>query len=476
MKGTFGTSAMAVAMCSTLAAAQTSCRNVLAPAYKPPVVAAGWQAQIVASGMQKPRTLEFDSAGGLLVLDAGRGVFRLTFKDNGGTCLEVDQTTVVVNSTALNHGMALSTDGRTLYASTAQSVFRWSYDAGTGQVAAGGPQEVVTNMRNNAQTTRTLLMSRRAGGQLVVTRGSSAELDPAALSLDSGLSQIRAFDTTRLGPGSGAMDFASEGRRLGWGLRNSVAVAEHPVTGGIYSMDNTADGIVRECVDVSFWNPGEELNFHGYLNGSTQDQGGNYGYPTCFAVRNVTTIPNSGSLKVGDQFGANTDGSNSDEACAANYTAPRLTFPAHFAPMDMKFNQDGSTAFLSFRGSLNKSNPVGYLVAAVDFDKDRGEPTAERTSVTSLKPIISNDLVGQGHTCPDTCMRPVGMNWDSRGRLWVAADSTGEIYVLERQSGTPADSGSGVMVTKPASSAAAAAPFLSWILAVCMAMAANTLL
>ncbi|KAL8297772.1 hypothetical protein RB597_007178 [Gaeumannomyces tritici] len=425
MKGTFGASAMAVAMCSTLAAAQTSCRNVLAPAYKPPVVAAGWQAQIVASGMQKPRTLEFDSAGGLLVLDAGRGVFRLTFKDNGGTCLEVDQTTVVVNNTA---------------------------------------------------TTRTLLMSRRAGGQLVVTRGSSAELDPAALSLDSGLSQIRAFDTTRLGPGSGAMDFASEGRRLGWGLRNSVAVAEHPVTGGIYSMDNTADGIVREGVDVSFWNPGEELNFHGYLNGSTQDQGGNYGYPTCFAVRNVTTIPNSGSLKVGDQFGANTDGSNSDEACAANYTAPRLTFPAHFAPMDIKFNQDGSTAFLSFRGSLNKSNPVGYLVAAVDFDKDRGEPTAERTSVTSLKPIISNDLVGQGHTCPDTCMRPVGMNWDSRGRLWVAADSTGEIYVLERQSGTPTDSDSGVMVTKPANSAAAAAPFLSWILAVCMAMAANTLL
>ncbi|KAL8382055.1 hypothetical protein RB595_006032 [Gaeumannomyces hyphopodioides] len=475
MKGALGTSAMAVAMCSTLAIAQTSCRNVLAPAYKPPVVAAGWQAQIVASGMQKPRTLEFDSAGGLLVLDAGRGVFRLTFKDNGGTCLEVDQTTMVVNNTALNHGMALSADGRALYASTVQSVFRWAYDAGSGRVA-GGSQEVVTNMRNNAQTTRTLLMSRRAGGQLIVTRGSSAELDPAALDIGSGLSQIRAFDTTSLGPDSGPMDFGSKGRRLGWGLRNSVAVAEHPTTGGIYSMDNTADGIVREGVDVSFWNPGDELNFHGYLNGSTEHQGGNYGYPTCFAVRNTTTIPNSGNLKVGDQFGANTDSSNSDEACVANYTAPRLTFPAHYAPMDIKFNQDGSTAYLSFRGSLNKSNPVGYLVAAVDFDKDRGEPIAERTSVTSLKPIISNDLVGQGHTCPDTCMRPVGMNWDSRGRLWVAADSTGEIYVLESQSGTPTGSGEGVMVTKPANGAATATPLLSWILAVFMAVAVNTML
>lgn len=406
--------------------------------------------------------------------------------------------------------MALSADGRTLYASTVQSVFRWPYEPSWGRVT-GEAQEVVTNMRNNAQTTRTLLMSRRVSGQLIVTRGSSAELDPAALDMNSGVSQIRAFDMTRLGPGSWPMDFRSDGRRLGWGLRNSVAVAEHPATGGIYSMENSADGVVRGGVDVSFWNPGDELNFHGYLNGSTENQGGNYGYPVCFAVRNATTIPNGGSLKVGDQFGVNADGSSSDAVCAAYYTAPRLTFPAHYAPMDIKFNQDGSTAFLSFRGScmsfppfccaahtrspfsihqkargpltqrknkwkVNKSNPVGYLVATVDFDKDRGDPIAERTSVTNLKPIISNDLVGEGHTCPDTCMRPVGMNWDSRGRLWVAADSTGEIYVLERQSGTPTDSGQGVMVTEPAKSAATAAPLLSWVLTVVMAVVVNTVL
>lgn len=101
MKGLHAIWAALAPAYSTLVAAQTSCRNVLAPAYKPPVVAAGWQAQIVASGMQKPRTLEFDHAGGLLVLDAGRGVFRLTFKDNGGTCLEVDQSTVVIKNAAV---------------------------------------------------------------------------------------------------------------------------------------------------------------------------------------------------------------------------------------------------------------------------------------------------------------------------------------------------------------------------------------
>ena len=37
--------------------------------------------------------------------------------------------------------------------------------------------------------------------------------------------------------------------------------------------------------------------------------------------------------------------------------------------------------------------------------------------------------------CPDACFRPVGLAWDSEGRLWVTSDSTGEIYVLRRADG-----------------------------------------
>ena len=35
---------------------------------------------------------------------------------------------------------------------------------------------------------------------------------------------------------SDGYSFAHDGLRLGWGLRNSVGVAEHPQTGGIYSV------------------------------------------------------------------------------------------------------------------------------------------------------------------------------------------------------------------------------------------------
>lgn len=59
-------------------------------------------------------------------------------------------------------------------------------------------------------------------------------MDFGAAQLNSGISQIRAFDINNL-PSGRPYDYPSEGRLMGWGLRNSVGVAEHPVTGGIYS-------------------------------------------------------------------------------------------------------------------------------------------------------------------------------------------------------------------------------------------------
>ena len=84
-----------------------------------------------------------------------------------------------------------------------------------------------------------------------------SNVDLIAESLDSGHSQIRAFDLDNV-PDNG-YDFASDGLRLGWGLRNSVGVAEHPETGGIYSVENSVDQIMRDGKDVHQDNPGEEM-------------------------------------------------------------------------------------------------------------------------------------------------------------------------------------------------------------------------
>lgn len=94
--------ALVFTLLACLCAAQTDCKKVIVPNYQAPRVAPGWQAQVVASGLKKPRSIEFDREGGLLVVDAGAGVFRLVFEDHGGTCLEEKERVLLVNNTAVS--------------------------------------------------------------------------------------------------------------------------------------------------------------------------------------------------------------------------------------------------------------------------------------------------------------------------------------------------------------------------------------
>ncbi|KAF4624994.1 hypothetical protein G7Y89_g13175 [Cudoniella acicularis] len=325
----------------------TTCN--LKASYPAPVASNGWASQLVVQGLTSPRGILFDSSGNLLVVQKGAGIVHLEFDDGGSTCLEVSRKTYLINSTNLNHGIALSADGRTLYASSSESVFSWAYDP-TAVSVSDTNQTLITNMSNDDHTTRTLLLSQKQPGILVVSRGSNSNIDLEAADITTGHSQIRAFDLNNITSGSASYDFATSGRLLGWGLRNSVGVAEEPLTGGVYSVENSADEIERDGVDIHQNNPGEEMNFHGFLNASTQNQGGNYGYPYCFALWN-TSIPNVGSLTVGSQFSLDQNNTINDTFCTTEHVAPRLTFQAHMAPLDIIFQPNGTEAYVSFHGS-----------------------------------------------------------------------------------------------------------------------------
>lgn len=101
----------------------------------------------------------------------------------------------------------------------------------------------------------------------------------------------------------------------------------------------------------------------------------------------------------------------------------------HQAPLDMIFSADGTTAYISFHGSTDKTNLVGYLVGEVSFDNTTGQPTSKSTSKAALSTIIRNT---NETTCPTACMRPVGLALDGAGRLFFSSDATGEIYVVVR--------------------------------------------
>jgi glucose/arabinose dehydrogenase len=190
-------------------------------------------------------------------------------------------------------------------------------------------------MDNPDHSTRTLLLSKKVDGVILISRGSADNDDAGALSLATGRSQIKAFNLKNLSDDS-SYDYTTQGTRLGWGLRNSVGIAEHPVTGGIYSVENSIDNAERLGQDIHEDNPGEEMNFHGYLNGARYAaQGENYGYPICFAAWNASVLPDNAGIETGTQFALGTPNSTVNDAiCENDRIAPRLTFPAHWAPLE----------------------------------------------------------------------------------------------------------------------------------------------
>ncbi|KAI9804309.1 MAG: hypothetical protein M1833_007116 [Piccolia ochrophora] len=410
----------------------SECSDVLTPVYPAPSVLPGYRAQLVADGLTEPRGILFDSVGHLLVVQQGVGISNLELEDNGGTCVNVGRKVDVVTSSDLNHGLALSADGMTLYASSADSVFSWSYDPERSTVS-GSNETIISSMgQGGGHVTRTLLMSQKQENTLLVSRGSTSNVDYAAEDLSSGHCQIRAFQLDNYT--GGAFNFNEDGVRLGWGLRNSVGLAEHPSTGGIYSVENSIDEITRNGEDIHENEPGEELNFHGILgNTDDADQGGNYGYPLCFATWDVEDIPDGDELAVGGQFaiGRPNDTVN-DEFCEQERVSPRLTFQAHTAPLDIIFTSDGNQAFVSFHGSWDRTEPSGYKLSMIPFSD--GTPVASQDNTSAPTDVMANV---DNSICPGDCFRPVGLAFDAKGRLFMSSDATGEIYVIVKDESSP---------------------------------------
>lgn len=86
-----------------LGQSSASCSTTLTPTNSiKPSVASGYRAALVATGLTKPRSIEFDSAGNLLVVQAGAGIESLQLQDDGGTCVSVASMKTVVQASAVS--------------------------------------------------------------------------------------------------------------------------------------------------------------------------------------------------------------------------------------------------------------------------------------------------------------------------------------------------------------------------------------
>ncbi|MDD5272226.1 MAG: PQQ-dependent sugar dehydrogenase, partial [Methylovulum sp.] len=111
-----------------------------------------------------------------------------------------------------------------------------------------------------------------------------------------------------------------------------------------------------------------------------------------------------------------------DKKCA-DFTAPVWKYPAHVAPLGMRFYQGGqfppaykNQLFVAQHGSWNRTEPQGYKVVLMKFDP-KGQVIAEED-------FISGWLDKQGAVSG----RPVDILALPDGGLLVSDDKNGLIY------------------------------------------------
>jgi glucose/arabinose dehydrogenase len=180
--------------------------------------AKGWKATKVAGGLTQPRGLVFDTGNHLLVVQNGLGITAHEIGPDG--CFASSKTLVTQRN--LNHGIVISQNGKTLFASSATSVFAWNYDPAT-MTISGDYRIVISGMASNGHVTRTLAIIPKHPNLLIVSHGSNDNFDYPSGDIKVGRSCIKVFDTTKT-PADG-YDYVTEGYQMGYGLRNEVGLA-----------------------------------------------------------------------------------------------------------------------------------------------------------------------------------------------------------------------------------------------------------
>jgi hypothetical protein len=115
---------------------------------------------------------------------------------------------MLISQTSLNHGIYLSPDGHTLYASSATTVWARTYNPATGNIG-GSPRTLVVGMRNGGQNSWTLITPQHRPDLLVVSHGSDGNFDHPSINPATARAIVKVFNIS-VAPSSG-FNYASDG-------------------------------------------------------------------------------------------------------------------------------------------------------------------------------------------------------------------------------------------------------------------------
>ncbi|KAL1844753.1 hypothetical protein VTK73DRAFT_1852 [Phialemonium thermophilum] len=387
----------------------------------------GWSAMKIAGNLKQVRTIVWDPLGNMLVSEATKGISVHTFGADG--C--INSSKALISNVQLNHGLAITPDGKTLYVSSETRAWQYSYDPATRTVS--GEKIVVNGMASGIHSTRNLLVVPSQPNMVLLQVGSNANIDTASANKATGRAIIKIFDMSKV-PASG-YNYNTDGEVFGYGLRNEIGFTADP-NGMIWGVENSGDDLTRtnngQRQDIHKDNPSEKLNF---LGDPLKTRDVWYGYPTCWTVWDPTPF---GTMKTGSQFVLAPNATANDASCAS-VTPPRLSFQAHSAPIWNTFDANATNMYVTFHGSWDRQPPTGFKVVQIPFTKlanGQYDPVAPPDSMTGYKDIFSAQdptrCTANGLT-QSNCFRLTAAAWDPAGRgLFVGSDNSreGEIYLL----------------------------------------------
>lgn len=173
------------------------------------------------------------------------------------------------------------------------------------------------------------------------------------------------------------------------GIRNSVGITWHPVTGALWFTDNGGDWLGEDM-------PSCELNY-------APVEGMNFGYPYC----HQGDFPDP---KLGKKH------------TCSEFTPPAEKLGAHVAPLGLEFNTGGMFPepyrhglFIAEHGSWNRTVPSGYRVVCL---------TVDSTNAVTAQEIFAEGWMDGGAAWG----RPVDIEFMPDGSMLVSDDYAGVIY------------------------------------------------
>ncbi|MCL4502463.1 MAG: PQQ-dependent sugar dehydrogenase [Deltaproteobacteria bacterium] len=342
-----------------------------APLKLPP----GFTLSIFARNLGNPRVLCLDPNGNLLVSLTGQGkVVALPDRQGKGVASEA---VTVLKGLKRPHGLAFGpgTEPK-LYVAETTEVAVYDYDPE--KLTATNKQKIIDLPKGGRHFTRTLhFRSPPPRPRLLISVGSSCD---TCVEKDWRYASILVAEPD----GSHLKTFAS-------GLRNSVFMASHPVTGHVWATEMGRDFLGEDL-------PPDEINI--VLEGQ------NYGWPYCYGKR-----------KHDDEF--DPEGAKQD-FCKS--TVPSyIDIPAHSAPLGLAFfpeewpKEYRFNLLVAYHGSWNRAVPTGYKVVRYKLD-EQGNYQGEEDFIT-------------GWLTPDGALgRPADILITYDGVIFISDDKAGVVY------------------------------------------------